>query len=338
MISKSYMPYVVQHMCHLEEWTDDKAAVLNANAHACAISADSHHHWPDAIKTIECDLWARVGISGVDAALPPAAPVNMRQRLAAAAREAGILLHRGGPLVVDDKTYIKPIIIGDHWVVNPDHATEWGTILIAELDPLMSDGPYDALFLDKYGDLPYFLVQNGITPTPQDTWQWGRMLVELVRRISRECGRWGVALYVNGSVEQNYRQAITGPMYENIPHEATWSDHFHEIMHDAWVYNGKVIVGENGGKYRRECLALSMLFDCWFAPRTQASVPLGIPIADAAHVVGEWFPCENRPVKPVEPCVWRRMFWSPREHVKRVCEMKFDPDWKRVQVTLPWDK
>ena len=50
MITETYMPYVVQHMCHLEEWTDDKAAVLNANAQACAISADSHQHWPARLR------------------------------------------------------------------------------------------------------------------------------------------------------------------------------------------------------------------------------------------------------------------------------------------------
>jgi hypothetical protein len=205
----------------------------------------------------------------------------------------------------------------------------------------MLSGHYSGLFLDKYGDLPFFLRQNGIEPTPQDEWQWGQFLVEVVRRVSKECGKWGVELYVNGGVEQNYREAITGPMYENIPNESTWKGHFDRIKYDCNHYGrGNVIIGENGpeGKYRRECLALAMLFNGCFAPHTKPSEPLLIG-TESETIVGEWLPWADAPITSMadNPRAWQRMFWNPRQHITRECRMTFSPDWRTCDVVLPWD-
>ena len=337
MLRPSFTPWVVQHIHHLGDWSDEKTNVLNENAQVCAVGADAHLNWPDAFNAIKCGKWARVGISGVNSTgIVGDPPLNLRDRLAKRVLAGSLNLKRGEPIIVAE----------NHWVIDPDHATEWAQILKEELDPLLMSGEYDGLFLDKYGDLPYFLTQNGITPTPQDRRDWENLLKEVIVALSRECGRWGVNLYVNGGVEDDYLKCVTGVMMENVPNEWTWTSHFYDIKHYARVcgVNGikGVVVGENGagpnGLYRRACVALSMLFDGYFSPKTEPAKPL--LIAGEQSVVGEWHPSSPRPTAPERgyPNIWKREFCSPRERIYRECKVVFDgPHWSKVEVTLPWE-
>jgi hypothetical protein len=316
-------------MWHLDEWNDDKAEVLNNNAQAVVVGIESHKSYPEESQTIKVPRWGAIGISGVNAL---ANKTNIRGRLFDRAKDAGILLDRGGPIAIAD----------EHLIIDPYRYKEWGDILVQEADTALegTQHPYSAIYLDTYGRLPYFLTANGLTPTAEDARAWDNFELAIVRRFNNECKRWGVGLYVNGWREHDRAHLVSGTMYENIPNEPTWMNHFDDIYDGYRIYNQGntkgLIVGERGGEYREECLALAMIFDCWFATHNKPATPYEVVTADC-RVAGEWVPAGPVPRRRANPLKWKRKFFNPREKLYNDCIIEFDASWTNATVTLPWE-
>ena len=330
MLSRLNWPHVVQHVMSFEIWSPEHTKVLLENAQKVAVAVDAGIFWPDIFNEVaaRCKMWGRIGITGID--LDAIGQQTLRGRLAGR--------------VFDGKISLNNAQVGPYLAIDPEQMDKWADLVTEELRHVLEEHkkqgvrPYSHLFLDKHGDIGYFRSANGLVASELERRQWDHMLRVLRRRISPVAKEYGMEIIENGPVT-DARDFIQGRMFENVPHSPDWR---HEIFGSPDGFgirdearHWQVSIGENGEGYREACVALSMLWDCDFAPRMKVSEPKEL----FSGQVGEWQPvsgfhgdCRFIPDKTG----WQRQFYSRRQCKEAWCKAVFTHDWRIAEIVLPW--